>query len=157
MTDKSNPAPSWLHERAAGLVARVGERGMTLTVEAAETILAERHTTAAAQLGVTERTARAHLDDAALDALADRLVATFANEEPGSDLFTLPRTAHISVASFGLLVAGLAETLLFLESHRARSPRRMAASRPSRQRSTWWPPGPVPGPRRSKGWRRPGT
>lgn len=119
MTDKSNPAPSWLHERAAGLVARVGERGMTLTVEAAETILAERHTTAAAQLGVTERTARAHLDDAALDALADRLVATFANEEPGSDLFTLPRTAHISVASFGLLVAGLAETLLFLESHRA--------------------------------------
>lgn len=47
MTDKSNPAPSWLHERAAGLVARVGERGMTLTVEAAETILTERHTTAA--------------------------------------------------------------------------------------------------------------
>ncbi|WP_238884816.1 hypothetical protein [Mycobacterium sp. IDR2000157661] len=92
---------------------------MTLTVEAAETILTERHTTAAAQLGVTERTARAHLDDAALDDLADRLVATFANEEPGSDLFTLPRTAHISVASFGLLVAGLAETLLFLESHRA--------------------------------------
>lgn len=39
----------------------------------------------------------------------------------------------------------------------SRSPRRMAASRPSRQRSTWWPPGPVPGPRRSKGWRRPGT
>ncbi len=119
MTDKCsglNPAPDWLHQCAMGLVARVGERGMTLTVEAAETVLAERHTTAAAQLGVTERTARPYLDDAALDALADRLVATFADEEPGSDLFALPRSAHISVASFGLLVAGLAEALLFFES-----------------------------------------
>lgn len=115
----SDPAPDWLHERALALVARVGERGMTLTVEAAETFLAERHTTAAAHLGVTDRTARPYLDDAALDALADRLVSTFAAEQPGRDLFSLPRSAHISVASFGLLVAGLAETLLFFESYPA--------------------------------------
>jgi hypothetical protein len=67
---------------------------MTLTIEAAETFLAERHNTAAAQIGVSDRTARPYLDEAALDALADRLVATFAAEEPGRDLFDLPRTAH---------------------------------------------------------------
>lgn len=111
--ESARPVPHWLHECAAELVTRVGEQGMTLTVDAAETFLAERHSIAAKQLGITEHSARPYLDDTALDALADRLVATFAIEEPGGDLFTLPRTAHISVASFGLLIAGLAETLLF--------------------------------------------
>jgi hypothetical protein len=92
---------------------------MTLTVDAAETFLAERHSTAAEQLGIKEHSARPYLDEAALDALADRLLATFAAEEPGADLFTLPRSAHISVAGFGRLVAGLAETLLFFESYPA--------------------------------------
>jgi hypothetical protein len=92
---------------------------MTLTVDAAETFLAERHYTAAGQLGISERSARPYLDEAALDALADRLVATFASEEPGADLFTLPRSARISVASFGRLITGLAESLLFLENYPA--------------------------------------
>lgn len=103
----------WLRASAAGLVERVGERGMTLTMEAAETFLAERLFTAAKNLGVSERVARPYLDEQALDELADQLVATFAAEDPGSDLFTLPRSARISVASFGLLVAGLAEVIQF--------------------------------------------
>lgn len=109
----ARPIPHWLHGCAADLVTRVRERGMTLTLDAAETFLVARHSIAAKQLGISEDSARPYLDDAALDALADRLVAAFATEEPGGDLFTLPRTAHISVASFGLLIAGLAETLLF--------------------------------------------
>jgi hypothetical protein len=47
------------------------------------------------------------------------LVATFATEAPGGDLFALPHDAQISVASFGRLIAGLAETLLFFESYPA--------------------------------------
>jgi hypothetical protein len=97
----------------------VRERGMTLTVDAAETFLAERHYTAANQLGISEDSARPYLDEAALDELAERLVATFATEEPGGDLFALPRSARISVSSFGRLIAGLAETLLFFESYPA--------------------------------------
>lgn len=112
-------ADRWLRESAAGLVARVRERGMTLTVDAAETFLAERHSTAAEQLGIKEHSARPYLDEPALDALADRLVETFDAEEPGGDLFTLPRSAQISVATFGRLIAGLAETLLFFESYPA--------------------------------------
>ncbi|MCA2304882.1 hypothetical protein JF770_15050 [Mycobacterium intracellulare] len=115
----ARPIPHWLHESAVELVTRVRERGMTLTLDSAETFLAERHSIAAKQLGITEHSAKPYLDDVALEALADRLVATFATEEPGGDLFTLPRTAHISVASFGLLIAGLAETLLFFEAYPA--------------------------------------
>jgi len=109
----------WLHQSAAGLVARVQERGMTLTIDAAETFLAQRHYTTADQLGINEHSARPYLDQAALDALADRLVATFASEEPCADLFTLPRSARISVASFGRLIAGLAESLLFFGNYPA--------------------------------------
>lgn len=104
----------WLHESANALAKRVEERGMILPVETAEAFLAERHHTAATELGVGERSARQFLDDDMLDELADHLVGTFADEEPGSDLFTLPRTAHITVASFGRLIAGLAETIQFL-------------------------------------------
>lgn len=39
---------------------------MTLTRDAAETFLAERHSIAANQLGITELSARPYLDDAAL-------------------------------------------------------------------------------------------
>lgn len=113
------PVPRWLHECATGLVARVRERGMTLTVDAAETFLAERHYTVANELGIGEESARPHLDEETLDALAERLVATFAAEEPGADLFSLQRSARISVASFGRLIAGLAETLLFYEGYPA--------------------------------------
>ena len=92
---------------------------MILPVETAEAFLAERHHTAAKELGLSERSARPFLDDETLDELADHLVGRFADEEPGTNLFTLPRTAHMSVASFGRLIAGLAETIQFLGTHRA--------------------------------------
>ena len=44
MADKStviNSAPAWLQQCAVGLVARVRERDMILTIEAAETFPAE--------------------------------------------------------------------------------------------------------------------
>jgi hypothetical protein len=113
------PTNRWLRESAAALVKRVEDRGMILPVETAEAFLAERHLTAAAELGAGERSARQFLDDDTLDELADHLVGTFADEEPGSNLFILPRTAHMSVASFGRLIAGLAETIQFLGTHRA--------------------------------------
>lgn len=108
---------AWLRKSAEGLVARVRERGMSLTVTAAEAYVAERHQAAAKQIGVTERTAQKFLDSDALDELADHLVATFADEAPGENLFDLARTAHISVASFGRLIAALGEAIQFFGSY----------------------------------------
>lgn len=115
-TDLStHAAASWLHRAAEDLAARINKRGMTLTAEDAETILAERHSTIARQLGIGDLSVRSYFDSPGLDDLADRLVATFADEQPGADLFSLPRSAHVSVAGFGLLIAGLAEALLFYQ------------------------------------------
>lgn len=110
---------TWLRECAIGLSERVNARGMTLSVDAAETLLADRHATVCAQLGVTEVSARRFLDDTALDDLADRLIVGFAHESPGADIFTLPRTASITTPSFGRLIAGLAESILFYEQYAA--------------------------------------
>lgn len=111
--------PTWLREAAIALVARVHASGMTITVDAAEALLADRHIAVAAQLGVTERSARRYLDDAALDDLAQRLVADFTDEAPGADIFTLPRTSTITVTSYGRLIAGLAEAIQFYQRYTA--------------------------------------
>lgn len=111
-TDHS-PVRGPLRDSATTLAKLVADRGMTLTVEAAETFLAEQPYTGAKHHGHQPH----NVDRPTLDELADRLVSTFADEEPGGDLFTLPRTARISVNSFGRLIAGLAETIQFLLNH----------------------------------------
>ena len=66
---------------------------MTLTPAAAETLLADRITAIAATLRITERSARAYIDQDALEGMADSLVSSFADEAPGVDLLTMPREA----------------------------------------------------------------
>lgn len=111
------PAPQWLRKLATGLVAKVQNRGMTLTVAAAEAIVADRITALATTLHITERTARAYIDQDALDGMADGLVESFADEEPGADLLTLPRNAALRVSGMGRLVVALAQCALFFESY----------------------------------------
>lgn len=125
-------AHAWLQARAAVLVARISDRGMVLSHDAARTLLAERHAAVSRKLGVSEQSAQHLLDDAAIDTLAGEIVATFTDEEPGEDLFTLARTAHISVSVFGRLVSGLAEALLFYQTSTTTS----TAERDARQRET---------------------
>jgi hypothetical protein len=125
-------AQAWLHERAALLVALISDRGMVISHDAACTLLAERHASVARQLGVSERSAQSLLDDAGLDGLASSIVTSFTDEEPGENLFTLARTAQISVSVFGRLVSGLAETLLFYQNTTAAS----TAERAARQHET---------------------
>lgn len=83
------PSPAWLKKLATGLVEKVEARGMTLTIEGAEVVVAERVRAVAATMKITERSARAYFDHDGLAALADGLVETFADEEPGTDLLTL--------------------------------------------------------------------
>lgn len=116
MTDDTR---TWLRECAIGLSERVGARGMTLSVDAAETVLVDRHATVTAQLGVSETSATRLLNDTTLDELADQLVEDFADESPGADIFTLPRTASITTLSFGRLIAALAESILFYQQYAA--------------------------------------
>lgn len=111
------PSPQWLRTLATDLVALVQNRGMTLTVAAAEAIVADRITALATTLRITERSARAYIDQDALDGMADGLVASFADEEPGADLLMLPRNAALRISGTGRLVAALAQCALFFESY----------------------------------------
>lgn len=111
------PAPQWLRALATGLVDKVQSRGMTLTVEAAEQIVAERITALATTLRITERSARTYIDHDALDGMADSLAEFFADEAPGADLLTLPRNSGLRAPGIGRLVAALAQCALFFESY----------------------------------------
>lgn len=113
---------NWLRDCAIGLSKRVEDRGLSLSVDAAESFLAERHITAAEHLDMSPRAARQFLNDAALNELADRLVADFADEAPGGDLFSLPRTATITVTK--------------LRQTRRRPRRKPSSSTSSTRRST---------------------
>ncbi|MDQ1247255.1 MAG: hypothetical protein QG597_1625 [Actinomycetota bacterium] len=112
------PQPRWLAEAAAALADRVTQRGMTLPVAAAGEFLAQQTSAVADLLGVSSgRHSTPYLNDTVLDDLADQIVAAYAAEEPGADLFALPRSAHVSVSSLGRLISGLAETLLFFDAY----------------------------------------
>jgi hypothetical protein len=102
---RRRPSPQWLTTLAAGLVDTVQSRGMTLTVTAAEAIVADR-IAAVATMGISERRARAYID---VDVLADALVDSFAAEEPGAELLKLPHDAGLRVSGIGRLVAALAQ------------------------------------------------
>ncbi len=134
MSDSSaSQPPRWIDVASIALVDRVTQRGMTIPVDAAAAFLAEQTNAVAGQLGLSSgRHAMPYLDDDVLDDLADDIVASYAAEEPGADLFALPRSGRISVATFGRLVSGLAETLLFFET----CPRITEADRSARRRET---------------------
>ncbi len=110
-------SPQWLRTLAAGLVAKLETRGMTLTLAAAEDVLADRVRAVAATLQITERTARTYVDEDALEGLADTLVESFTAEEPGADLLKLPRDAGLRLSGIGRLVAALAQCAHFFASY----------------------------------------
>lgn len=72
MTDMSidQPAPSWLRERAETFVTLVTERGMVMTVEAAEVVISDRTQAVARDMGITTKNAQLYLDDVVLSGLA---------------------------------------------------------------------------------------
>lgn len=102
-------SPQWLRTLADGLVDNVHSRGMTLTPGAAESLLTERISAIAATLHITERSARAYIDQEALKGLAESLVSSFADEAPGVDLLSTPRDAGLPVPVVGRLFAALAQ------------------------------------------------
>lgn len=57
------------------------------------------------------------LEQDALDGLADSLVESFAAEEPGAQLLTLPRDSGLTVAGVGRLVAALAQCGRFFANY----------------------------------------
>lgn len=114
-----DPSPTWLRERAIEFVAIVTERGMTMTVDAAEVVIGDRTRIVAEAMGISVRAAQAYLDDVVLTGLADAIIDSLNEEDPGVNLFEAPRTVTVTVSDFGVLIAGIAETILLYTDHPA--------------------------------------
>lgn len=111
------PSPQWLQTLANGLVAKVADRGMTLTVAGAEAILIDRIRAVAATLQISERAARAYIGQDDLDGMAGGLAESVADEAPGADLLKLPCDAALRVSGIGRLFAALAQCADFFAAY----------------------------------------
>lgn len=116
------PTAPWLQKMGAAFVERIAEHGMTVTQHFAETVVADRVKAVAAALHITERSARAYIDLDAIAAMADSVAESVADEEPGADLLTLPRTADLPISLAGRIIAGLAECQQFFDTYEATDP-----------------------------------
>ncbi|MFT4397814.1 hypothetical protein ACLTEW_23055 [Gordonia lacunae] len=112
MSPSTRPGRAWLEERAERLIEMVNDRGMTMTDQAAQQLLTERVQAVAELMRVGVRQAQTYLTDEALAGVVDGMVETLADEAPGADLATEPRTTTITVGTLGRLIAGLAEVAL---------------------------------------------
>ncbi|WP_168701050.1 hypothetical protein [Gordonia paraffinivorans] len=108
----TRPGRAWLEERAERLIEMVNDRGMTMTDQAAHQLLTERVQAVAERMRVGVRQAQTYLTDEALAGVVDSMIDTLADEAPGAELATEPRTATLTVGTLGRLLAGLAEVAL---------------------------------------------
>lgn len=102
---------SWRDGRVDVLLAALSDLGMSVSRAAAGDLVDERVTFVAAQMRVTEATARKYLSDEAVQGLAQTLAFSLVEETPGADLFTAPRDARVPVRLAGRVSAGLAEAI----------------------------------------------
>lgn len=72
-------------------------------------LIRERIAAVAAQLGVSERTARRYTTDEVLRDLARDAAVELADERPGADLFAQPRNIGVGIGTIGRTLAALSE------------------------------------------------
>jgi len=111
------PQSAWLNSRARAFVELLRERNMSMTVEAAEVLIAGRVHDVGTAMGIGVTSAQRYLDDAAIAALAEAVVAQLDDEDPGTDLLAAPRTATVPVALLGRFIAGIAEASIVFVDH----------------------------------------
>ena len=107
----------WVDERAQFLIDLLGERGLTISLQASRVLVVDQVEQVRQQTGVSERTARAYVTDAALAAMADSIAFSLVEEFPGADLHTLPRTVRMPVTLAGRTLSALSESLLLYVEH----------------------------------------
>ena len=105
---------SWRDQRIDDLLAAVSDLGMTMSRSAAGDLLDERVQFVANQMRITPSTARRYLTEEALARMAREIVFGFADETPGADLMSAPRTSAIPVRFVGRVFAGLGEVARIL-------------------------------------------
>jgi hypothetical protein len=105
----------WIGERAAALIDRLDDRGLTVEPSEAREIISQRVLQLTETMGISAITARDYVTDEAISDLADMLAGLLADESPGVDLMAEPSSVVLSQKLVGRAVAGLAEAILFYQ------------------------------------------
>jgi hypothetical protein len=103
------PRSTWLQVRAGLLLDALGEFGLSLPQQAAASLLQDRVRAVAAQLRITEQSARRYFTDDTVQDLAREIAVSLVEERPGSAPLEHPRTVRTPLATAGRTVAALAE------------------------------------------------
>jgi hypothetical protein len=100
---------TWVDQQAAVLREELSGLGLTITDDHSRALIRERREQVAQLMRITARSAQRHIDDDATRSLAHELAFTLADEQPGADLTTAPRTSQLSLPQLARLTTGLAE------------------------------------------------
>jgi len=101
----------WIDSRVDAFLAVLSDLGMSISRAAAGEIIAERIQWLSTELGISPVAARKYLGDDTLRDLAYTMAFAFADETPGADLLTAPRTVAVPVPVLARTIAGLAEAI----------------------------------------------
>ncbi len=105
------PRRGWLDQRIDVLLTELDSAGLSVSREAAGTLITDQLSRVTATIRVSEATARRYLTDEALAGIARRVTEMLADEQPGADPLALPRTVRVLPATLGRCIAGLAEAI----------------------------------------------
>ncbi|MFC7962412.1 hypothetical protein [Rhodococcoides kroppenstedtii] len=107
------PRRRWIDARTDELEAELASAGVSLPRRELQSILASRVSDVAAQMRVTEPTARKYLTPEAIGSIARSIAAhhVAGEEETTPDLLTAPRSCRTPLAAVGTMIAGLTECL----------------------------------------------
>jgi hypothetical protein len=105
------PRRTWLDHKVDVLVEELAASSMHLDRQRAGELITDRVRAVAALMTVTEPTARKYLNDETIRKMARRMLFEFADEQPGADLMSVPRTVPLAPALVGIIVAALAEAM----------------------------------------------
>jgi hypothetical protein len=105
---------TWIDRHVDIMVEELAGLGLTARRELLADLLRDRIRSVAAQLGVSEQTARGYLPPDLVRQLAREMAVQLADEHPGADLRELPRTVPLDRIGLGRVLRGLAASARIL-------------------------------------------
>jgi hypothetical protein len=103
---------TWLDGRVDVLLEALAEFGIDSSRVSARELIRERVEWVARNMRITPASARRYLTDEAVRELAQTMVVSIADEAPGADVLTSPRTSALPITTLGRVVAGLSEAVM---------------------------------------------
>lgn len=100
---------SWLEQHTDVMVGELDALGLSAPPDQLSAMIQQTLTELAENLGISKSSARRYLDAERLRGLAQEAALQLAQEQPGADLYRLPRRIPVSLGLLGRAVSALAE------------------------------------------------